>query len=165
MKYILLVTSLLFSLLCCELIIRGFELAPQIHEDEAAKYVLSPNLLIVYELAPGYDQDGFRVNSFGLRDREYSLNKPECVYRIVVLGDSISEGFLMQDEEVLYHSIVEERLNHRLKENDLICHIETLNFGVNGYNTLQEAHTLRDKAIQFSPDLILIQYSLSLLQK
>lgn len=159
MKYTLLVTSLILSLLFCELIIRGFELAPQFHIEGADKYVLSGNPLIVYELAPGYGRDGYRVNSFGLRDREYSLNKPECVYRIVVLGDSISEGMLILDENALFHNVVEKQLNRRLKDNDLICDIEIMNFGVNGYNSLQEAHTLRDKAIQFMPDLVLIQYA------
>jgi lysophospholipase L1-like esterase len=161
MKYVLFVASLIFSLFCCEVIIRGFELAPQIHVDEAAKYVLSPNPMIGYELAPGYDHNGFRVNSFGFRDREYTLNKPDCVYRIAVIGDSICEGLRILDEKLLFHSIVEEELNNRLEDNDLTCNIEIINFGVNGYNTLQEAHTLRDKAIYFSPDLVLIQYALN----
>jgi len=161
MKYILLVASLLFSILCCELIIRGFELAPQIHKAEANDYVLSENPLIGYELAPGHRRQGDRVNSFGLRDREYSLNKPDCVYRIVVLGDSISEGVLIRDEELLFHSLVETTLNSWLQEDDLICDIEIINFGVMGYNSLQEAHTLKDKAIQFSPDLVIVQYALN----
>jgi lysophospholipase L1-like esterase len=161
MKYIVFVAGLLFSLLAGEMIIRGLGLAPQIHRTEADRYVLSENPLIGYELAPGYSHHGFRVNSHGLRDREYFLNKPECVYRIVVLGDSISDGTLIHDEESLFHSLVEKALNHGLRDDDLICEIEIINFGVGGYNTLQEAHTLRDKAIHFSPDLVLIQYTLN----
>ena len=34
-----------------------------------------------------------RINSYGWRDKEWSLKKPENVYRIAVLGDSMVEAF------------------------------------------------------------------------
>jgi len=33
----------------------------------------------------------FKVNSQGLRDKEYSIQKPAGVYRIIMLGDSFVE--------------------------------------------------------------------------
>jgi lysophospholipase L1-like esterase len=36
--------------------------------------------------------------------------------------------------------------------------VEVLNFGVNGYNTRQEVETLREKGLQFEPDLVVVAY-------
>lgn len=35
----------------------------------------------------------YLINSFGIRDKEYSFVKPRQTYRILVLGDSFTEGY------------------------------------------------------------------------
>ncbi len=53
----------------------------------------SLNDVLGHELNPDtsaiYKGTNFTINSFGMRDKQYSLEKPEGVYRIAVLGDSI----------------------------------------------------------------------------
>ena len=51
-------------------------------------------------------------NSRGMRDREYSVEKPEGTYRILVLGDSYAEGLEVAYEE-LHTELLEAALNSR----------------------------------------------------
>jgi hypothetical protein len=85
------------------------------------------------------------INSAGIRDREYSLEKPPGKTRIVVLGDSFTSGLEVNSEE-LFTEIMERSLNN--------C--EVLNFGINGFGPAQEFLILKEKAISYQPDLVLM---------
>jgi hypothetical protein len=50
------------------------------------------------------------INSYGLRDREYSVEKPPNVYRIVMLGDSTTLGWGVPEEQTVA-KILERELN------------------------------------------------------
>src|ERR1700678_3726131 len=50
------------------------------------------------------------INSHGLRDREYSLQKPADVYRIVMLGDSTTLGWGVPEEQTVA-KVLERELN------------------------------------------------------
>lgn len=96
------------------------------------------------------------VNAAGRRDRDTPLDKPDDVYRIVVLGDSYSEAMQVPSEEA-YWALLPQRLQ--------ACgfqpgrRIEVLNFGVSGYGTAQEFVTLQSQAIRYRPDLVLLQFT------
>jgi hypothetical protein len=96
-----------------------------------------------------------KVNSRGLRDREHAFPKPSGVYRIAVLGDSYAEALQVGVEETFWW-----RLAERLEA----CgfqpgkRIEAVNFGVSGYGTAQELLTLRHRAWEYSPDLVLLAF-------
>lgn len=96
-----------------------------------------------------------RINSRGLRDREHSLEKPQGVYRIAVLGDSYAEAFQVDLEETFW-SLLPDRLS--------ACgyqpgkRIEVINFGVSGYGTGQQLLTLRHRAWGYAPDLVLLAF-------
>lgn len=97
-----------------------------------------------YELVPGSAGD---VNSFGMRDREYSLKKPRGVYRILVLGDSITEWGKWSD---YLESALNEEGNY-----------EVLNCAVAGWNLFQYHEYIKHKALQYEPDMILIGFCLN----
>ena len=92
------------------------------------------------------------INSFGYRDREWSVAKPPNAVRVALLGDSYVAGLEVP---------VGQRLSERLAE-QLNAHCgdtrryEVLNFGVTGYGTAQELETLRHRVLQFRPDLVLL---------
>ena len=50
-------------------------------------------------------------NSHGLRDKEYSYNKPDEIYRILVLGDSQTFGHGIKRLEDTWHKKLEVLLN------------------------------------------------------
>lgn len=119
---------------------------------------LSAHPEIGLELRPNSDVvfrgKSFRTSSAGLRDRDYPLRKPEGVFRIAGIGDSVMLGWgVGQGED--YLSVLEDALNARAGGR----RFEVLNFAVMGYNTVQEYFTLRDRALAYAPDLIILGFT------
>lgn len=112
----------------------------------------------VYELKPNLDVifQGVRVqtNRFGMRGPGIEKAKPPQTFRIVGLGDSIMFGWGVKETES-YLRVTESRLNETAPSGR---RYEVLNFGVPGYNTTMELSTLENKALEFSPDLIVIHF-------
>lgn len=129
--------------------------------------VRNDNLLLAYELIPNYNMTIYEsraggnivytINSHGFRDYEYSKEKDEEIFRIIVLGDSVTFGTAVMLEDT-YAKKLETILN-RNSDSDL--KFEVLNFGVEGYSTIQEMEFLRTKAIKFDPDLVIVGFFLN----
>lgn len=95
-----------------------------------------------------------QTNSLGFREREYPLERSPGVRRIVVLGDSYTQGVGVEFQET-FSKRLEPRLERAWGPSEVI------NFGVSGYNTVLELATLRETAAQFKPDLIVVGYVLN----
>lgn len=109
---------------------------------------------VVYEFKPGIDSyfklSDFKTNSQGLRDKEYSIEKPDNTFRVAVIGGSFTVPAGVEID-LAFHSILEDQLN---KENpDINC--EFINFGVSGYRINNKIATLKQKALEYDPDLVL----------
>jgi len=121
-------------------------------------YQTSANRILRYELKPNTNTkfEGFDVaiNSDGFRGREYSLQKEENTYRIVLLGDSVAFGRLMPFEHGLSN-----RLEIALKNLCPQKNFEVLNMGVEGYNSIQELEMLKTRGLKYNPDLVIVYYS------
>jgi hypothetical protein len=122
-------------------------------------YLLKPSEHpeIVFELKPGlntyFKMARMRTNSRGLRDKEYSLEKPRDTFRVAVIGDSFTMCSGVEIEDV-FHSVLEDRLN---SENRGMSY-EFINFAVAGYCLRQYRAVAEHKALQYDPDLILIGF-------
>lgn len=92
----------------------------------------------------------FRTNSRGLRDREYSIEKPNGVTRIVVIGDSFTWGWGVGDQEI-YTEIVEASLKG----------VEVINLGVTAFDTAQEFRYLEVEGMKYAPDIVLLGFCLN----
>jgi hypothetical protein len=112
---------------------------------------------ILFELKPNLDESfklvPFVTNSRGLRDREYSLAKPPHTFRVAVLGDSFTMPAGIRIEDA-YHTRIEDELNASHQER----HWEFVNFSASGYQLVQYLAVLKEKAIRYDPDLILIGF-------
>ncbi|MFH1889034.1 MAG: hypothetical protein ABH806_02955 [Candidatus Omnitrophota bacterium] len=109
-----------------------------------------------YELVPGAKSANISINSDGFRGEEYSIAKPAGTFRIIMLGDSETFSFMLRQNESLAAQL-EEMLN---KSPGSIKY-EILNFGVEGYNILQELEMLKNKGLKYDPDLIILNYVLN----
>ena len=113
---------------------------------------------IVYELKPNlrgvFVDQPLAVNADGLRDREYSRRKPGNTIRLVGLGDSSLFGWGVRHEDVSL-----EVLERRLNEAGSSTHFEVMNFAVPGYNTAIEAEVFIQKASQYDPDVVLLNFN------
>jgi hypothetical protein len=124
----------------------------------------SNNIRLYSELIPNFEQiyDGnwiclpptvIRINSYGFRDYEYSLEKQPNTYRIIALGDSHTFGLGVNLTDT-YPKVLERLLNER---NDGRKY-EVLNFGNPGANLVEKIEFLKEKGILFHPDLIILQW-------
>jgi len=100
---------------------------------------------------PGEYHAYARVNSAGLIDQDYTLKKPEGVYRILVLGDSFAEG-LRVPMDAAFHSILEEKLKAMGKR------VEVINGGVAGWGADQELLFYREIGRNYEPDMVLLAF-------
>lgn len=94
-----------------------------------------------------------KINSYGWRDKELSLKKPQNTYRIAVLGDSLVEAFQVESDRT-FLALTEQQLNeeHKLK-------VELMNFGHGGYTQSEELLVLENQVEQFSPDMVIVFFS------
>ncbi len=97
-----------------------------------------------------------RINSAGLYDREHTLSRPANTIRIALLGSSEVEAKQVQPSQN-FAGLIEQNLNRKLAGAGQ--KIETLNFGVAGYNLAQIYLTLRNHVWQYDPQIVLLFYS------
>lgn len=95
-----------------------------------------------------------KFNSKGLRDYEYSYNKPKDTYRMLLLGSSFSQALQVQLNQT-YENALEKKLNENLKGK-----YEVINMAVGGWGTAQELFFLRTEGLKYKPDLILLDFSI-----
>jgi lysophospholipase L1-like esterase len=111
----------------------------------------------VYELKPSrrwlFRGGVVRTNSDGLRGPERAVPKGAGVLRVVGLGDSVQWGWGVNQDET-YLSLLETLLSSELQRP-----VETINLAVPGYNTVQEAATLRAQGWRYEPDVIVLNYT------
>ena len=95
----------------------------------------------------------FRTSGYGLRrDSEISVAKPPGVIRVLVLGDSQTDGQVENDET--YPARLEQLMVARGQA------VEVLNAGVTGYSPQQEYLWYRERGVQLQPDLVVLGFYL-----
>jgi len=95
-----------------------------------------------------------KINSKGLRGREYSYEKPSSgVFRVLCLGDSYCEGYAVELRD-LFTGKLENLLN---APNDG-THYEVINGGTGGYSTDQELLFFETEGKKYRPDLVILLF-------
>jgi len=116
--------------------------------------LLEPHDTLVYRHRPGLRATfgGVEVafNELGFRERPIGPRPPGHI-RIVVLGDSVTLGWGVPAERT-YARRLEDLLRHRG------IPAETINTGVNGYNTEHQLQTLRVHGERLRPDAMVLLY-------
>ena len=95
------------------------------------------------------------INSHGLRDNEYSEDKPTGTYRIVMLGDSTTFGWGVRLDDTVA-KILERELN--ASSLPPYQRVEVLNAGVGNYDTVQEVAHYETYDRKFHPNLVVLEY-------
>jgi hypothetical protein len=93
-----------------------------------------------------------RINLQGIRsDREFSLNKPADIYRIVLLGDSFFMGYEVDLEDSIAFLLEKNMLSQGVNA-------EVINLSVSGFGTAENLIALRKRGSVYQPDLIVMQW-------
>lgn len=97
----------------------------------------------------------FKINSNGFRDTvDYTYEKTDGVYRILVLGDSMAAGFEVAQSETFC-----EKLKDSLRRRNV--HAEVLNTGVSGFGTAEELVFLENEGLKYDPDMVVVAFYLN----
>jgi lysophospholipase L1-like esterase len=95
------------------------------------------------------------INSEGLRDREFLLEKPPGVYRVMMLGDSTTFGWGVKQEDTAA-KFLERKLNADLPAG--YNRAEVMNAGVGNYDTVQEVTYYETIGWKYHPDLVVLVF-------
>jgi hypothetical protein len=132
--------------------IRVFVLPRRSHDkiftqhDPVLGWRLRPDLSLAREIggAPRHES----TNSLGFRTPERPFDKPPGVQRVLILGDSHSEGYTVDDGKTVA----------RLLDEALGPQVEVVSLGVGGYSTDQELLSYLEVGRRFHPDVVLLQF-------
>ena len=89
------------------------------------------------------------TNSLGLRGPEMSARKPPGVFRIATIGDSVTEGYYV-DNPNTYPCLLEQRLRRQGFD------VEVANAGTGGCSIDREYEVLRTIVAPLDPDLVVL---------
>ena len=92
-----------------------------------------------------------KTNSFGVRDYEYSIEKPKGKKRIVMLGDSFTLGWGVRFGST-YSKHLEMMLNQTRHK------YEVINMGAGNYNSTMEVELFKLKGLRLNPDMVILMY-------
>ena len=118
----------------------------------------SPNTELLYTFIPNSVDSHCEGNSHGYRDYEYDTQKGRQSFRVVVIGDSIAQGYGVELDETFSKVLEKQLRQHKSKED---AKIEVIILARAGYSTSQELIVLKEEALTFSPDLIVWSYVLN----
>ena len=100
----------------------------------------------------------YRTNRHGFRGREYAARKPAGVFRVVIVGDSVTMGFGVAENEA-YPALLETALNAGAAGKAV--RYEVLNLGVPGAHLGVVAPRLEGSSLRFDPDLIVYGWTVN----
>jgi lysophospholipase L1-like esterase len=93
-----------------------------------------------------------RINSRKLRDREIPYDRTANTLRVMMLGDSFTEGW-----GVAFDDIFSKRIE-RLYAGEGVA-AEVINAGVGNYNTVQEARYFLTEGYRYAPDIVVVNFT------
>jgi lysophospholipase L1-like esterase len=103
--------------------------------------------------AKGNNKIHYQINSRGIRGPEYSYEKSGNEYRVLLLGDSYTEGYVVEFDN-LFSEIMKATLNNN-KNN---MYFQVINSGTSGWSTDQELLFFQNEGKKYRPDLTILMF-------
>jgi hypothetical protein len=107
----------------------------------------TPGAAVTYERRDY--RSSFRVNAHGLRGPDRPYAKPAGAFRVLALGDSFVEAFMVDDART-----VTARLEDALAARG--CRAEVVNGGTAAYSTDQEYLFFKEEGRRYAPDVVVL---------
>lgn len=121
-------------------------------EVPSQKWMFSSHPYLNYYLTPNYKSGLTYHNSFGYRNREFTIKKPADEYRIVVLGGSTIYTTGVADNDKTFPSQLETILINGYGYKN----VKVINAGIPGYSTWESLINLEFRVLDIEPDLIIV---------
>lgn len=106
-----------------------------------------------YVTSPNFQFQENKHNSLGFRGEEFTLDKPDSVFRIVCLGGSTTYSDGVKDYKKSFPFLLEKNLQKSYGNK-----IEVINGGVPGYTTLETLINFQTRILDLNPDLIIVYH-------
>jgi lysophospholipase L1-like esterase len=116
------------------------------------EFAWTPHPYLVYYPTPNYRKGQTSHNSLSYRNDEFTLEKPNGVYRIVALGGSSTYDVSIKDNAATFTA----QLEQLLKEDYGYQNVQVINAGVPGYNSWEILINLEFRVLDLDPDLVII---------
>jgi len=104
------------------------------------------------ELIPDQKSDTISINSLGFRGNEFSLQKPDEIYRIFMLGGSTVFGHGATSDQTTIPGYLQEFF----RDSSGKYEIEVINSGIQGADSFTELNLIETKLLDLSPDMIIV---------
>ena len=149
--------SLLLSITAVEFVIRAVDPLGVSYYEHAGNYTRAKlaDEQLIFRHKPSWETRYGEVlvtyNERGSRDRPI-LPKAEGEYRILALGDSVTFGWGVPQDQI-FTSRLEQLLPGRVQRP-----VRVINSGVGGYNTVQEVTYFKQEGITLQPDMVMLTY-------
>lgn len=121
-------------------------------------FTRSENPDLIYTLVPNNVNKNCEANSHGYRDYEYDYQKSSKTFRVLVIGDSVAQGYGVKLEDT-FAKVLEKQLRQQQENEEY--NVEVIILARAGYSTSQELILLKNEALAYSPDLIIWSYVLN----
>lgn len=135
---LLLIASIFVSLLLIEIIFRLLNYPKNLKDIFHRKDII-------------WTLDHVSLNSYGYRDNEYLREKQTDVFRVYVIGDSYTYGWLIDNPEDTFSAIIEKELQGKLNKK-----IEVINAASPGFTMKEIAKRFIEEGKYFYPDLVIV---------
>jgi len=113
---------------------------------------LLPNLDAEHQALTHEFTAHYTTNSLGYRGKEFAIDKPADTYRVLMLGDSVTFGWGVDDEQTFSY-ILEEKLTQEAQGRN----IEVINAGWHdGFAPDSYYVYLNQEGLKLKPDLIIL---------
>jgi lysophospholipase L1-like esterase len=94
----------------------------------------------------------FRTNKQGYRnDYDFSYEKRDPLLRVLVLGDSHTQGFEV-DQDQAYAHVLQQRLS------SFGLDTEVMNVGISGFSTAESLVYLEQEGVRYKPDFVVLGF-------
>lgn len=112
--------------------------------------VPSSDPVLMWEYRPYGHHRSIETNRYGFRDEDFaSPRKPAGTWRVAFIGDSVTLGL-----GVAANLTFVRRCEADARALAPGLDVQALNFGIDGYNTIQIAELLRIRVLSFEPDRV-----------
>lgn len=92
------------------------------------------------------------INSYGFRGDGITKEKPSNVYRIIIVGGSTAFGYGSTSDKTTIAGFLENEFTNEHPD----LKVEVINAGTASYASTQEQFLIRNKLLNFDPDLIIV---------
>jgi len=123
-------------------------------DEKSKRQLCIENLELQYSetgIVPTKEDSLFSINSDGFRGPEITQKKPENTYRIIVVGGSAIFGVGVFNNET-----APAFLQEMFDKEDLDFKVQVINAGIPGAGSEQETKYVKERLLEFNPDLLLV---------